>query len=555
MGIIQLRQIKDRLSRDFIPHLDLSDVSDAKPIESSQALSRAVAAFTLGHLAELTPAEAATTITDGYQDNGIDAIYYDKANKSLFLVQSKWNERDTGSIGRGDVQLFLQGVKDLLGSRRSKFNSKIQNRWAEIDQAITELRRLEIVVTYSGSGSFGTEPRSDIEAYLLELNDTGEIATLQIAHQPQLHQYLTAAAAGTPISLQVTLFDFGQTRDAIKAFYGQVAASDVASWYQDHSQKLFSKNIRMFLGESTQVNEQISKTLRDEPHHFWYLNNGITALANTVTKSAVGGTTKQSGAFECSGFTIVNGAQTVGAIASTFATHPEAVKTARVPLRIISLDEAPENFSLAITRANNTQNRIDAQNFVALDPQQHRIQQELAIDGISYEYRQSDKESSGPNRLGLQEATIALACTYSDIDLSTEAKREIGKLWEDISVSPYKLLFNGSLTGRDLWIKAESCRRLISAQQYLALGSADRSAHCLTHGNRFLLWLTYNRLTAGNAGKPLANFSDAELRLSTEKALTATVNLIDQLFPDSYIANVFKNRTKCREIAQKIPSL
>ncbi len=291
MGIIQSRQIRDRLTRDFIPHLDLSDVPDPNPLESSQALSRGVAAFALSHLAEIGAEDAANSITDGYQDNGIDAIYYDTANKSLYLVQSKWNERDTGSISRADVQLFLQGVKDLLGSRRVKFNAKIQNRWTEIDQAITELRRLEMVITYSGSGSFGTEAQSDLDAYLLELNDTGEIAAIQVAYQPQLHQFLTAAAAGAPISLPITFFDFGQTRDAIKAFYGQVAASDVASWFLAHNQKLFSKNIRMFLGESTQVNEQISKTLRDEPHHFWYLNNGITALANTVTKSAVGGTT------------------------------------------------------------------------------------------------------------------------------------------------------------------------------------------------------------------------------------------------------------------------
>ncbi len=555
MSIIHLRQIADRLNGDFASHIDLTDAGATASGASGVVLSRSLAAFALSILAEVEPNTAASAVTDGFQDNGIDAIWYDRAEKTLYLVQSKWNENDGASISRGDVQLFIQGVKDLLASKKDRFNKRIQERWTEIDLAIGELRRLELVIAYSGSGSFGTEPQQDVAAYVGELNDTGEIAYLRILRQADLYRYLTAGSASAPINLDINIFDFGQTRDSIKAFYGQVAASDVAEWYKAHGHKIFAKNIRMFLGDKTQVNEQIGKTVREEPQHFWYLNNGITALADSLEKRGVGGSSKQSGIFECRGFSIVNGAQTVGSIFSAYQSHPEAVRSARVSLRIVSLEEAPEGFALAITKANNTQNRIDSQNFVALDPEQDRIQRELGIDGVVYEFRQSDAESSGAKWLGLQEATVALACTSADVDLATEAKRELGKLWEDISRPPYKLLFNSGLTGRELWSRVEVMRRIHAGQQVLALVSSGRSGHMLTHGNRFLAWLVYRRLYEKTGDPQVSSVGDAQLKAALGNALELTAKLIDQLYPDSYVANIFKNRTKCREIAGKIPSL
>ena len=44
------------------------------------------------------------------------------------------------------------------------------------------------------------------------------------------------------------------------------------------------------------------------------------------------------------------------------------------------------------------------------------------------------------------EAAIALAASQPDITLSIQAKREVGKLWESLTSSPYTELFNDSLT-------------------------------------------------------------------------------------------------------------
>lgn len=62
----------------------------------------------------------------------------------------------------------------------------------------------------------------------------------------------------------------------------------VAQWWKDHGRNLFARNIRNFKG-STEVNNSITATLRDQPEHFWYFNNGITILCSRVQKQVFGG--------------------------------------------------------------------------------------------------------------------------------------------------------------------------------------------------------------------------------------------------------------------------
>ena len=132
----------------------------------------------------------------------------------------------------------------------------------------------------------------------------------------------------------------------------------------------------MFLGAS-EVNETILSTLLNSPEDFWYFNNGITALARTIKKKPIGGNTRETGFFECQDLRIVNGAQTVGAIAQAYAKAPDKSAKTRVAIRIIELENTPHDFGKQVTRYTNTQNRIDRRDFVALDIEQERIRGEL----------------------------------------------------------------------------------------------------------------------------------------------------------------------------------
>src|ERR1035437_1616678 len=115
MSIVQVRQIKGYLEAKFSSHIDMSDWLSRPESQREMAfLSRAVSALTLMHLAGISPEMAAAAVVDGFNDNGIDAVYFDAAEKLLYLVQSKWDETGSGSVDLGDAQKFTAGIRDLI---------------------------------------------------------------------------------------------------------------------------------------------------------------------------------------------------------------------------------------------------------------------------------------------------------------------------------------------------------------------------------------------------------------------------------------------------------
>ncbi|OGK12445.1 MAG: hypothetical protein A2Y63_00730 [Candidatus Riflebacteria bacterium RBG_13_59_9] len=175
---------------------------------------------------------------------------------------------------------------------------------------------------------------------------------------------------------------------------------------------------------------------------------------------------------------------------------------ATVSVRFISLEEVPPDFSIEVTRATNTQNRIERRDFVSLDPEQERLRTELVLDGIDYVYKSGDKTPQPDVGLDLSEATVALACSSPDVPFSVQAKREIGKLWEDISRAPYRALFNPSVTGRRMWSLVKLLRAI---EQQLAIERASmtgRDAMFAIHGNRFITYQVFKRLPLSRIGLP-----------------------------------------------------
>jgi hypothetical protein len=126
MSSIHVRQIKAFLEQTFSEKIDMRDWNKKSADSKESAfLSRSLAAFSIMHLTDMTAEEASSTIVDGGKDNGIDAILYEKRERILYLVQSKWKHNGSGSFERGDIQKFICGVKDLSNERFDRFNKKI----------------------------------------------------------------------------------------------------------------------------------------------------------------------------------------------------------------------------------------------------------------------------------------------------------------------------------------------------------------------------------------------------------------------------------------------
>ncbi|MDZ8187190.1 MAG: AIPR family protein [Nostoc sp. ChiSLP02] len=555
MSEIHLRQIKSYLQKTFNGLIDLSDYQNKSETDRELIfLTRSLAAFTLMVLADISPQEASKSIVDGGQDNGIDSIYFDRREKVMYILQSKWKQDSKGSIKTDEVMKFTKGFKDLVNAKYDRFNSKFNNKIKDIEEALNDAgTRFEIILVYSGQTPLADEPLRELDDLLLEMNDPIDIVSKKIINQSTIYNIISQGASGNPINLDVCLFDWGQTKEPYQSYYGQVSAREVVDWWTKHSPKLFASNIRLFVRDS-EVNEGIINTVKKEPEKFWYYNNGITALCYSIGKKPLGGSGRDTGIFECKDVKIVNGAQTVGSIARAYQISPEQVEKARVLIRFISLENCPEEFATEITRFNNTQNRIDRREFVALDPEQERIKNELQLEGIIYTYKTGESIPDGQKGFDLNEATISRACKQHEVSFATRVKDKISALWENIEKSPYKTLFNSSVNGSEIWKLVQILRVVDSRLSEEQKQREGREKLFAIHSNRFVLHLVYKALPDSffSISSDLSSVQMNEVKIITSKFLESIISETSNLYPNSYPANTFRNVAKCQEIVEKI---
>jgi hypothetical protein len=541
--------IQAAIEKRFKTLIDLSDVKD--PNKQDAFLTRSLAAFVIAELTECDDSTAASSVLDEGGDNGIDALYYDPAELVCYLLQSKWIKSGTGSVDLGSILKFRQGVHDFFQADFDKFGSKMQARRAEIEGFLGDSRvTFTLVVVYTGQHALAAEVQTPLDELLAALNDPTELVSLKVLGQGSLWDIVAKQAMAETIDLQIMLKEFGIVREPYKAYYGQVDIKDIATW-RKFGPHLYAKNIRGFKG-STDVNEGIIATIKTNPQNFWYFNNGITVVAEKVKPQPLGSGTQDSRVFECEGASVVNGAQTVGSIVSALSGGGVDAKNGRVSVRIISLEGLPEPFGTELTKAANTQNRIETKDFVAQDPQQGRIQQELYLEkGKRYVYRSGEAPPLPEQGCTFEDAAIALACAHQDVLLCVQAKREVGKLWEDITKAPYTMLFNQSTGATRVWRSVEIMRLADDMLKTTATIQQARIRLISTHGNRFILHIVFNSLS-DIFSVELDTVQIAKIQRRIAETLVKLGDPARQLFDSSYPSNFFKNATKCKGIATTI---
>jgi hypothetical protein len=561
MSVINVRRIRKYLEDNLTSLIDVSDLVNAgrKDEEIQQSkLTRALAAFAIMINGNVSLTEAALSITDGYQDMGLDAIYYDKTQKILYLVQAKWSDSGNKTILLGDTHKFLEGFEKIIYHDFNVANEKIIKKEKDIEEAVYDAStHIKLIIIYTGHQELPNESRDKITRKLQEINDTSDIASFDVLKQSDIYKIIAQGLDHNPINLDVVIKDWVQLKEPFKSYYGRISAQDVVQWRQEYYPKIFTPNIRVYLG-NTDINQGIIETLKNEPEHFWYYNNGITALCRSINKKPIGGYSRDHGIFECKDFQIINGAQTIGSVYEAFRLDSSNTDRATIPIRIISLEDCPEDFSKKVTKYNNTQNKIDKRDFVALDPEQERIKNELYFYKVMYVYRSGEVIPQNQEGFTLEDATVALACYQEDLSLSIRAKDKIGTLWDDIQERPYKLLFNGRTNSEQL-LNLVKIMRIVES---ILLEEKDNDKN--THENRrrllcinaskIILHLIFQELKEG-LKQPDYKITD-ELNTQIHKKVTYYLDEIlkvtNSLYPNSYPANIFRNKAKCSDICEAI---
>ncbi|MEG1023424.1 MAG: AIPR family protein [Flavobacterium sp.] len=552
MSKLIVNRIKNYLDKTFKDKIDISDFSK-KSAEDQQKifLSRALASYALTIDAMASVDIAGLAITDGFDDNGIDAIYYDRSARTLWLVQSKFIESGTGGIDNGDVEKFTKGVKKLIDGDFTRFNQKINDRKDEILEALDDSAvKIQILFVYTGK-NLSSHNWDSINDLLKDQNDTEEVLFFTDFNIDKVYKGLETGVGKAPINEDITISNWGHIDEPFKSYYGQISGIDLGLLWEKYGRRLFTENIRNFLGTST-VNDEIIKTIKTEPDNFIYFNNGITILCDSIKKKPIGGSDKAIGAFTCNGIAVVNGAQTLGSIGSLHAINSEELSKVKVIVKFISLEDSPLGFGQRITVATNTQNKVEKKDFVSLDTEQARIKIELKLENIEYHYKRTDEKfvNDGSN-FSLEEVAFSLASLFDNVDYSTTVKKESGKLWEDVTKAPYTDLFNQNTSAQKIIKALKIYRHVSNVMNKMAIASEGRERSIYRYGNAFVSHIIFQKMNKGILADSYPNFDsflENELTGLVDKNINEVKNVIEREYPEAMIVYTLRNYTKCRQM-------
>jgi len=556
MSPLTITRIANVLTQQFRGHIDLSDY-DKHPAEQSDAafLSRALAALAVRRLAGEEPSVAANSVVDGYNDGGIDAIHFDTKTDTLLLVQAKWSKAGNSSINEVASNKFANGVRDLLADRFDRFDQRIRDKQSEIRSILYSERpiRLRLVTIHTGSQPPAPHAVKAIEDLVTELNGAVQIASYDDFDQAGVYGLITSETADPKIKLQIALQDWGLIEQPYLAYYGRANVTEVAQWWKDHRSFLFTQNLRLFYTNSG-VNNAIQRTLTENPNNFWYFNNGITVICDAVDKSLVGSPGRTVGIFNCEGVSVVNGAQTVGSIGTIVGSSvdPEGeFAESFVPVRIISLAKTSPEFGRLITRAANLQNAVGNREFAAMDPLQHRLATDFALDKRRYVYKTGESDPRSDDGCSIVEATQALASERS-IALAVQVKREIGAIWADTEAPPYTDLFNANLSTGRLWRAVRVMRAVDEELHVLKASAAPRASLVAIHLNRVILHFVFQNPEVKRCFA--ADCTDDDITAAARRASAPVFGkvsaYIEANHANDYLAQFAKNTQKCEELAR-----
>jgi len=242
-----------------------------------------------------------------------------------------------------------------------------------------------------------------------------------------------------------------------------VKGNTLRDLYKRHKEALFAWNIRGYLGNRG-VNKTIIKTADLQPDKFFYFNNGVSAICTEYDI--------ENHKLRATNFQIINGAQTVGALAKADA-KPDIDVLFR--LTKSSSVKTEKGMNIDIIRYNNSQNIIKTSDFHSNDPIQMWLERKFKeetpkgsnVPRINYQRRRGKVKKVSGLFIKLEELA---KIRYSFLKEPTLILSSPKDLWTpEADKGVYELAFGVEGKLDDLWSDREFHRCLLAIAFYLRI--------------------------------------------------------------------------------------
>mgnify|MGYP001473447871 CR=1 FL=1 len=534
---LEIQQLENHLKQEF--NGLITGTGHSALDKERNFLSKAVAACFLMEHAGVDKQAAVDSCVDGGGDNGIDSIYIGPTNV-IWLIQSKYIHDGSGEPSLGDAGLFRDGVNAIFDGQFHLCKTLSAEMVSRLRRVMGEPHQVVFALVYTGT-SMDESRRTMFGNVVQRVNSVapGRARFVRFGLS-DFHEALTQRFAEPEINdVQIELYNYGLISGAARAFYGSMFVKDLAALYLEKGNALVQENIRRYRG-SSEVNEAMTLTLKNEAAKFFYFNNGVTLICRSIRPDVLDAT-RARGVFHLDGVSIINGAQTVGTVAQEPLAHYDA-HPAQVLVTCIELPAEDSGFADDVTRYRNSQNAVSPQDFAALDDNQECWRRTLQSEGVTYIVKRSAVDGpADDNTFTLLDAAEARALRgVAGLNMLIGHPARLWDRTQDMggnnatpeNPSAYKLLFPDSLTARHLWRTVQIARfvRRTIEQDAASMASeheadiARNSVRLLTH-----VLLVHCRALCDGESLSLGNTEIAALSYALDKARGALVQVYPQI--------------------------
>jgi AIPR protein len=380
--------------------------------------------------------EAAGALPGPSNEKGVDAVFIDRTYGRVMLVQGKYQTRPSPSPEKwSDIVALVDAARTLVGGQPA-FDHFVQN----IDPRVKELLRIarkllatgeyDLDVCYATSGSISSDHRrrAALKVAAIRVGMDKRARFVPYTRSQILGLVEREMDGATPPVPPVILpldsrstmehvESVGTKKHGLTMWAFSVNGAEFVRRVKPYKLRIFNSNVRGFLGIGEEgINKEIFTTIEKSPHHFVFVNNGITMLCTEAKPDRERGVD----VLEIHEPQIVNGQQTTRVLESA----GKAARNVSVLVRVIEVPTEPAlisdgDLTSRIVKATNRQNRISSADLKSNERRQIWLETELEAFGYRYiRKRESRAEtSSGPRarkQLRKEKLAHAVAACISD---------------------------------------------------------------------------------------------------------------------------------------------
>lgn len=479
-------------------------------------------------------------IVDGAQDGGIDALYMfangfcirddiplnglgRNAQLDLVIFQVK----NTKGFGEAAIDKLVVNLPRLLDfGRKEEILAKTLNpRVIEITRRFLtayralEMPNLRVFTCFVALKADQLHPNTVEKSVLI-----ADVLRQSFASCTPMIDFIDASALSDmarekpSVTRSIALAENPISTDTAGGYIGVVRLDEYEKFITDDTgnldASLFEANVRDYEGE-TIVNRSIQATLEkhDESVDFWWLNNGVTIVANRVQPA--------NKLLELESPQIVNGLQTSHEIYKRGRSSATGPENRSVLVKIIQA--ADDSVRDRIIRATNSQTNLSLSSLRATDKVQRQIEEYLLKNGLYYERRKhlySNKGIRVDDLVSIDQMGQALLASL--VQMPHVARGQVSKVFED---DIYDLLF-ASTHPIDAYLSAihiqRECEGFLRAEPTTRGQTEDFSFHLTMLAT--IVTTRKNRPTAAD----IAQISDAP----SETVLQELLKMVREEFAD-----------------------